>query len=519
MIIDEINIEKFRDINNKSFKLGSKVTIIAGSNGTSKTSLLGLLAQPFTFRERVFDEEKQKYTNIIKHRSLTHKPYETKFSDIHNFTDFDDITSIKYNLKLTEKYQNLEIPVRGEFRDKTAKTGKRIVAFPEERESGKGNYKLPVLYFGLKRLHPLGEHNEKDIKITSSHDLSQEEINLYNQYHRELFIDVDANYSIEEIRTSNKQMLGGKNEKYDTNGFSAGQDNISQIITAILSFRRLKKTLGDNYKGGLLLIDEIEATLHPISQEQLIKTLYKISRDYDLQIIITTHSLEILKLGMQKKYEQATEIVYLTKTRGALEYWAGRDLAKIEEDMTAKILRKSTTKIQVLCEDDEAVSFLQNLLPKDIKDKIVTISTKLGHGQLTNLANSPISKYNNFIFVLDGDQPKSRKNNIVILPGGDSPEALIHKMLCDLPASDILFKAPAPARQVYFRGFASIPCGGSHNSDGVRRDKLKEFFKHLKEEIGQQSWNKLFKQWIKLNKAESEEFTSAFQKAIDKLKI
>jgi len=512
MIIEKLNIAKFRDIEDMSFKFGSKVTFIAGSNGTSKTSLLGLIAQPFTFREKGEG-------NIIRHRTIVGKEYKTKFSDIHNITNYDDIESIKYSIVFFKSFDSniKELPVEGEKRKDG--TNHRFVVNPQKRIKGEGNYKLPVIYLGLKRLHPLGEHNEYDVKITVPKDITDEEITLYNNYHRELFIDVDANFNIENIKTSNKQMLGGKNEKYDTNGFSAGQDNISQIITAILSFRRLKNELGENYKGGLLLIDEIEATLHPIPQAQLIKTLYKIARDYKLQVILTTHSLEILKLGMQKAYENDTEIIYLTKTRGALEYWPATDLGKIQEDMTATRLRKSTAKMQILCEDDEAVSFLKNLLPKETKDKLTIISTKLGHCQLTNLANSPISKYNDFIFVLDGDQPKSRKNNIVILPGNDSPESLIHKMLCDLPANDDFFKAPAPARQVYFNGHTNIPCSGNPNADGVRRDKLKDFFKYLKDEVSSQSWNKLYKHWIKLNKIETDKFIMDFQKTIDKLKI
>src|SRR5699024_9475020 len=131
----------------------------------------------------------------------------------------------------------------------------------------------------------------------------------YNAIHRELFVDPNINYTLENVNTSNKSLLGGKNENYDSNGFSSGQDNISQIITAILSFKKLKEEVGMEYKGGLLLIDEIESTLHPLVKENLINMLYKFARDYSLQIIITTHSLEVLQIGMQKKYKNDTEII------------------------------------------------------------------------------------------------------------------------------------------------------------------------------------------------------------------
>ena len=77
-----------------------------------------------------------------------------------------------------------------------------------------------------------------------------------------------------------------------------------------------------------MLIDEIESTLHPLVKENLINMLYKFARDYSLQIIITTHSLEVLQIGMQKKYKNDTEIIYLTKTRGSLEFWEKMKISK-----------------------------------------------------------------------------------------------------------------------------------------------------------------------------------------------
>ncbi len=519
MIIKQIFIEKFRDIENLQLKFGSKVTFIAGSNGTSKTSLLGLIAQPFSFRERVYNEKLGKETPKIVHRTLADKPFETKFSDIHNLTDYDDILSIKYTLSLEESKDNvIEMPVAGEHRDKTAKTEKRFVAFPQEREAGKGNYKFPVIYLGLKRLYPLGEHNEKDVHIEECNNIADEYINLYNKLHRELFVDTSINYTLENVNTSNKSLLGGKNEKYDSNGFSAGQDNISQIITAILSFKKLKDEIGTIYKGGLLLIDEIESTLHPLIKENLVNTLYKFARDYSLQIIITTHSLDVLQIGMQKKYANDTEIIYLTKTRGNLEFWEKAQFEDIQEDMTAKILKKETYKQQVLCEDDEATAFLKAILPKNIQDRIVIISTKLGCGNLVNLANSQISKYNKFLFVLDGDQ-KSQKNNVICLPGKNSPEGLIHSLISNCKEDDDFFKKPKPAKQVYLKGFVELPTKGiDKNQDGIRREKLKAFFEYLKKDVNRQSWNSLFKYWISKNKKEVDDFINKFELKLDQFK-
>lgn len=519
MKIKSVFIEKFRDIENLKFKIGSKVTFIAGSNGTSKTSLLGLIAQPFSYKDRVYNAKLSKETSQIVHRTITNKPFETKFSDIHNLTEYDDIVSIKYNLTLEEsKGDVIEMPIAGEHRDKTAKTEKRFVAFPQEREAGKGNYKFPVIYLGLKRLYPLGEHDKKDVHIEECNNINEDYVDLYNKLHKELFVDPNIKFKLENVKTSNKSLLGGKNEIYDSNGFSAGQDNISQIITAILSFKKLKEEVGSEYKGGLLLIDEIESTLHPLIKENLVKMLYKFARDYSLQIIITTHSLEVLQIEMQKKYEHDTEIIYLTKTRGNLDFWEKAKFEDIQEDMTAKLLKKETYRQQVLCEDDEAVAFLKNILPKNIQDQIVIISTKLGCGNLINLANSKISKYNKFLFVLDGDQ-KSQKSNVVCLPGDDSPEGLIHSMLCSIDKNDDLFKKPKPSQQVYLKGYVEIPPKGINKDlDGTRREKLKEFFAYLKKEVSPRAWNTLFRYWVSKNSSEVESFIKNFNSKLEQQK-
>ena len=48
MIIKSIEIEKFRAFENVSFYLGRRITAIAGRNATQKTTVLGMIGQPFT---------------------------------------------------------------------------------------------------------------------------------------------------------------------------------------------------------------------------------------------------------------------------------------------------------------------------------------------------------------------------------------------------------------------------------------------------------------------------------------
>ena len=48
MIIKKVHISKFRGFANVEFEMGDQITVIAGQNGTQKTTLLGILSQTFS---------------------------------------------------------------------------------------------------------------------------------------------------------------------------------------------------------------------------------------------------------------------------------------------------------------------------------------------------------------------------------------------------------------------------------------------------------------------------------------
>ncbi len=50
MIIKKVHISKFRGFANAEFEMGDQITVIAGQNGTQKTTLLGILSQTFSLR-------------------------------------------------------------------------------------------------------------------------------------------------------------------------------------------------------------------------------------------------------------------------------------------------------------------------------------------------------------------------------------------------------------------------------------------------------------------------------------
>ena len=48
-------------------------------------------------------------------------------------------------------------------------------------------------------------------------------------------------------------------------------------------------------KGAVLAIDEPEISLHPTLQRQVVHQLRQFAREWDMQVILATHSLEVLR--------------------------------------------------------------------------------------------------------------------------------------------------------------------------------------------------------------------------------
>ncbi len=65
MIIKSVHIEKFRGFEDVEFELGKKVTAIAGQNGTQKSTLLGIIAQPFSVKDSPLSVSNTSYTQKL----------------------------------------------------------------------------------------------------------------------------------------------------------------------------------------------------------------------------------------------------------------------------------------------------------------------------------------------------------------------------------------------------------------------------------------------------------------------
>lgn len=451
MIIDRIDIAKFHGFKNVGFRLGRNITIIAGQNGTQKTTLLGLMSQAFTIA---------KESEMYKEKPLCGGSYKSGFKDKFNLSPkFDKPGEHEWTVSfLTDDEPYTVISM---YRDK--KKGDDIRFWQKgSREKGSGYPQYPVIFLSLKRLIPLAE--ESSMKTIDSIEITDQERLLFKELHNNILFCFDNILETNLVASPNKLTLGVTTDKYDWMQNSAGQDNVGKIILALLSFKRLFEQYKKTYKGGLLFIDELDATMYPGSQRKLLEVLNQYSNKYKIQIVFTTHSLTLLRLGysmlQEAKSRKATEnnfqIIYLEKKDGDIQIQEQFPYAAVEnriQNITSP--KKTKHKVTVYTEDAEAISVIKALLNgTGCISRLEFSKCKFGNGNLINLMQSklPCFMFPSSIIVFDGDvksDAKSMENlakirnnpNWLFLPTLFSPERWIANYLVNLSDNDPLWSS------------------------------------------------------------------------------
>lgn len=450
-MIDKVTFKKFREAENLELRIGKNLTVIAGQNGTMKSTLLACLAQPFGIERGkendIFDDEKLENCKIIT------KTFKTKIGDIFKLSEKYDIPGChEFEVHFTDELSQ-DLIYENPLRVKSFKVDRnppiRFVT-GKDRRSGKGNIPIPVVYMGLARIYPLGESEVLQEKIELT---VQEKEFLYKNYQNIL---LSYNEKYEEVNqiSKNKRIntIGISTDKYDWKTISAGQDNIGKIISTILEFKRMKDTFKKNYYGGIILIDELETTLYPRAQKELLKFLNKECQKLKLKIIFTTHSIEILKECVENEaISRNVQINFLDKTRGKLinkNIATFNDIVKNLLVLPKENYNKNIPKINVYIEDKEGEWLLGKILDSKVKKYIEFKPLYLGHAEISKLG-SRIDEIKEGIIVYDadvksileasGEKSELRKSmnksdsNSLTLPGEKSIEEDLINILKEIP--------------------------------------------------------------------------------------
>jgi len=508
MIIQKALITKFRGFENVEFNLGNHITVISGKNGTQKTTILGILSQPFAFS---VDENPMK-----DEKPLCGGNFRSAFGEKFKFSEnFDKPKDHEWTLFLKDQE-----PFVVESISRAGNEAKGIRFWKKgDRSKGSGYIQLPVIYLSLKRLMPIGE----DIRLSERKiaGFTPAESTFFTDWHDRILISLDKITNTNYLVSPDKTTIGVNTEIYDWKQNSAGQDNIGKILLAIMSFKRLKEKYPEHYKGGILVIDELDATIYPGSQIKLFDALRKFSSQFKIQIIFTTHSLSLLEYvcKIQEKNKKTASIKdqvivhYLEKKNSKVELIQNVTYETIKHRLNVTIGKKGRKKIIAFTEDNEGLIFTKALL-KQKANNLNFIKCSLG---CKNFIQLTVQKVPPFIFpdsiiFLDGDVKldhvslnKIKKfRNYVILPGENSPERLIAEFLFGLDdKSEVWQKVNVD--------FNKEVCFRDYRLEDIQKERkfAKEWFNSLLEHFGRNA-AKVIGPWIKANPSVSNKFVEEF---------
>lgn len=456
-MIEKVIFNKFRDAENLEIKIGKNLTIIAGQNGTMKSTLLACIGQPFGI-ERGKDNDTFVGENLEKCKIINNS-FKTRINEIFKLSPTYDVPGThEFEIYFTDKLSTdivYENPLKVKSYPVSDRNPPIRFVAGKSRSGGKGNLPIPVIYLGLSRIYPLGESDINKQNLL----LDEEEIKFLYTNYKKILLSYEEEYTdISEISKNKKlRTIGISTTKYDWNSISAGQDNLGKIITTILEFKRLKKEFQENYYGGIILIDELETTLYPKAQKELVKFLNKQCNDLNLKIICTTHSLEIIKECIENDaISRNVMINFLDKTRGKLikkQIVSYDDIVKNLLVLPKKQQEREYPKISIYTEDMEGTWVLKKILPKGILQYINTVPLGLGHSEIAKVSLK-ISELKEGIVIYDRDvkdtytsakstselkKNMNKSENYLFLPGNKSLEEDFIEILKNIEDNDDTF--------------------------------------------------------------------------------
>lgn len=387
-------IENFRNFKEVSFELGRKITVISGQNGVGKSNLLSLIASG----------------SGLSKKSVLGSNFQPEFYDFFNVDGNEDFENYKLYLTYIKNDGTTALTKRLSFKDDT-KTERGIRIIPrttnikmedctlkqaenkakiEYDVGGAARVRIPTIYLSLSRLYPLGERKDT-VKITEIRKKNlfyqKKADEKYKAWYNAVIpnsIKSEATLSKVEKSACSRASLHMDINNTPTLSQSIGQDNLGNIISALVDIYIL--SLDDEYNGALLCVDEIDVSLHPDTQIRLLDLFVQLSEELNIQFVLSTHSLTILKETLKKEKKDSTnfKVVYL-KNPSAPYVTDRKTYELLKSDMFGS-LSFQRPKVKIYFEDEIGKNLFELLMVAF--DNIYNIIEKEGDVENPVLRNS-----------------------------------------------------------------------------------------------------------------------------------
>lgn len=457
-----IDLPAFRKLKTINLEFADRITLIAGHNGIGKSTILALVANGSGLTDKTFET----YTGRTFQGNLNeiiYIDYELEFEGIKK-TDLPR-PILTYDLEGHQFQKRCALTKRTRPATKRTPSRLEVRVVPRNITSSEDEYTndepindqssgyiipgtdtvigdsakvpIPTIYLGMTRMLPIGEIDPDLIENSPDSEIHPEDaefiVSFVNKVIGATAVKDQSGIVTQGIRGTTKR---SKHPTYNHSAktVSLGQDSLSSIATALASFQKIFREWGENYPGGILVIDEIDAGFHPHAQKKLVSLISTAARELNLQVIATTHSLPMIEsVHPDHKPEKSRDnlrdkVIYITDTINPRI--SDLSISEIRDDMDLVAPKKPAKEprkhLKLYLEDAEANLFFKKLLTRKLRARIrkecdfniQPIPISIGCDNLQGLQNFD-SHFKKVIIIVDADATvRKDKKNIVKLPGG-----------------------------------------------------------------------------------------------------
>lgn len=386
--IKSMVFKKLKGLNNVKIEFGDYLTAIMGVNGIGKSTVIHALAC-------VFQPENERETQDYRFPQFFVPNTDALWSG-------SEFRVIIHDLSLPESDKKYIVDKRfGKSSDRwTPPYNSRpkrnvyylgIVSCVPEIERVKTTTRI---YYKTQKLE---DDNSKKIIEYASY--------ILNKDYQSLLSNTIYSRKIRGIKTTTGL-------KYSALSMGTGEQRVLTIIETVVNAA----------KYSLILIDEIDLLLHVSAVRKMITVLHKIAEKKKLQIVFTTHSLEMLSLTEYAK------IQYLIQNNGSNEMFV---LDKVTDSLIYDLTEVSKERYKFYVEDDLAEAVLTPILKShNIRSvsKIVRFGAAINAFTLaaSNVLAQEETNGTKICIILDGDAystSKEKKERICKLLTGNEKDS------------------------------------------------------------------------------------------------
>lgn len=540
-MVEEIKFVKYKKFSDITLRFSNNINVIAGANGTCKTSLLHIISNSFkmpTSSASSMKEEKDCLSQIQNINHIFNPKIESLTKGDKEFNDpAKGVSGTLYSVTFKTDTNPLIIDFRKHNTSTdTLKEKSRYRIIPKYTAgSGTSLLAAPIIYLSLTRLFPFGEFSDNEVLNKISKKLPEKYQDKINALYKDFTKFEVSNVKHQKMGSlKHKSDFVTNKEGVDSNTISAGEDSLYIILTALVSLEYFYTIFS---KPSILLLDEIDATLHPAFQIKLFNLLVGYAKTNNIQVFFTTHSLTLIEYALSSK----EHVKYLLEVpSGIFEMedvnmpTINRNLLNQTNDSPDIFIPK---KIPIFTEDAEAKILLEMLLDffhredMDGFGKIrnffyIVENISIGSTILRNMfENQTIDNFKGSICLLDGDQATKKsdiQNSIMCLPGKDSPEKFLFEYAKKLIQRDDPFwtntlsiqsgYTVSAVQETLIEPYEKINAEydskkeGGVTTKGFKREAYKNLFNK-----NSNLMKTLFGHWIVQNKQETDEFYKTLQ--------